>query len=126
MPWVRRYSHLCLKAVPCDACHSSTKGPLQSPHWTPTVEAASDNDSCQAAPDLYQETKNPLEEVTGFLLWPHLPQCWEDPGGSLVTCGNGLLPLPGIPDAIAAYMKHFGGVYQPLRLNTGYFVTCSY
>lgn len=71
--------------------------------------------------------ENPLEGVTGFLLWPHLPQCWENSGGSLATHRNGLLPLPGIPDEkCVAYMTHSGGVYQPLRLKIGYFVTCSY
>lgn len=96
--WVLERLHLCLTAVPSDACHSSIEGPFQSPHWIPTVEAAADNAPCQAAPDLYQKMKIPSQGVTSFLLQPHLPQCREDAGGSLAKCGNGLLPLPGIPD----------------------------
>lgn len=89
---------LYLTAVPSDASHSSIEGPFQSPRWTPTVEAAADNAPCQAAPDLYQKMKIPSQGVASFLLQPHLPQCREDAGGSLAKCGNGLLPLPGIPD----------------------------
>lgn len=96
--WVPRHAHLYLTIVPYDARHSSMEGPFQSPHAAHTLLRL-----LRTMPRTrrYQVSTRKWKFPSRGAWFPMTTtpaECREDAGGSLAKHGNGLLPLPGIPD----------------------------